>query len=379
MPKLALLVESFDTQRGGAERAVLAVAQALIARGVSVTVYAPADRAGPELPAPGARVAVPVAPLPGPLRALALSTALPRAARRDGADVLVACGKLRDAELHWPHGGLHRAARHASSGAGRGMTLGGGARLLRRLRSTEWAFDAIETANLAACEAGAARFVALSQRVIGDLDSPAVAGQATVLRNGVDHTIFVPPSSEARRLARQSLVQRSGASPDASLALFCAHQFRLKGLDTAIRAVAATPGVHLVVAGSGKPHSYLKLAGRLGAYDRVSFLGRVEGMTSVYQGADCLLHPSRYDPCSLVVLEALACGLPVVGSIADGASELIPPGAGKVVKEPEAAPSFARGLARVMHDSPTREAAASFRRGWDTVAAELLALVEGLA
>jgi UDP-glucose:(heptosyl)LPS alpha-1,3-glucosyltransferase len=375
MPKLALLVESFDTQRGGAERAVLSVAKALIARGVEVSVYAPADRPGPELPAPGVRVAVAIPKLPGPLRALALATALPRAARRDGAEVVMACGKLRDADLHWPHGGLHCASRRASSAAGRGLTLGGGARLLRRLRSTEWAFDAIEFANLAACDAGEARFVALSERVRGDLPSAELAERAAVLRNGVDHERFTPPTTEARRLSRLALVQRCGAGPDASLALFCAHQFRLKGLDTAIRAVAATPGVHLAVAGSGKPHSYLKLAKRLGAYGRVSFLGRVEDMVPLYRGADCLLHPSRYDPCSLVVLESLACGLPVVGSIADGATELIPPGGGAVIKEPEAAPHFARALAAVVHDAPTREAAASFRRGWDTVADELWGLV----
>ena len=46
-------------------------------------------------------------------------------------------------------------------------------------------------------------------------------------------------------------------------------------------------------------------------------------MRNAYFAADFLVHPTFYDPCSLVVLEALACGLPVITTRANGASELL--------------------------------------------------------
>src|SRR5262249_4766908 len=48
-------------------------------------------------------------------------------------------------------------------------------------------------------------------------------------------------------------------------------------------------------------------------------------MRDAYFVSDFLVHPTFYDPCSLVVLEALACGLPVITSRYNGASELLSP------------------------------------------------------
>jgi UDP-glucose:(heptosyl)LPS alpha-1,3-glucosyltransferase len=58
-------------------------------------------------------------------------------------------------------------------------------------------------------------------------------------------------------------------------------------------------------------------------------------MRNGYFATDFLVHPTFYDPCSLVVLEALACGLPVITSRFNGASELMsPPREGYVVEDP---------------------------------------------
>jgi UDP-glucose:(heptosyl)LPS alpha-1,3-glucosyltransferase len=69
--------------------------------------------------------------------------------------------------------------------------------------------------------------------------------------------------------------------------------------------------------------------------DRIRFLGYCDDMRDYYYAADFLVHPTFYDPCSLVVLEALACGLPVITSIHNGASELLkPPVGGLVINDP---------------------------------------------
>jgi UDP-glucose:(heptosyl)LPS alpha-1,3-glucosyltransferase len=64
-----------------------------------------------------------------------------------------------------------------------------------------------------------------------------------------------------------------------------------------------------------------------------------------YFAADFLVHPTFYDPCSLVVLEALSCGLPVVTTRYNGAADLLhPPYDGFVLDDPHDIPTLAEHL-----------------------------------
>ena len=122
------------------------------------------------------------------------------------------------------------------------------------------------------------------------------------------------------------------------MALFAAMNYRLKGLEPLLHAVSLLPSAapfRLVVVGNPKTAAYERLAGRLGIAARVCFAGHCPDMRSAYFAADFLVHPTFYDPCSLVVLEALACGLPVITSKYNGAAELLtPPQEGHVVANP---------------------------------------------
>lgn len=132
----------------------------------------------------------------------------------------------------------------------------------------------------------------------------------------------------------------------------------------------------LAVAGGGRQGSFRRLARRLKVAERVALLGPVLDPVPLLWGATCALHPSRYDPCSLVVLEALACGLPVVASAADGAADLVSAPAGVVV-EGDAPRPWAEALEQVQEDWADRSAAAAAaRRTWDDVASDLLGLLE---
>jgi UDP-glucose:(heptosyl)LPS alpha-1,3-glucosyltransferase len=364
---LALLAEGLDPARGGAERALRAVAEALAARDLDVRVYAPADRAGPDLPR--ARVVPVPAPRLRPRRDLVLSRALARAARDAGATRVVACGKLRGADAWWPHGGVHAASRAASARAGRAPLLRHVAALGRALRPTEWALDAIERRIAEDCALGRTRCLALSQRVARDLARwhGLASTSIRLVPNGVDPTRFSPGDD------REALRAQVGAAPGALVALFVAHAFRLKGLDLLLAAAGRVRQVHVVVAGGDDPRAGQALAARLGA--RATFLGRVADPVALYRGADVLGHPSRYDPCSLVVLEALACGLPVLASPEDGASELVGD-AGLVVRAAEDVAAWADALRAVLDPGARAgmsSAAAASRRTWDDVAGDLLA------
>ena len=88
-------------------------------------------------------------------------------------------------------------------------------------------------------------------------------------------------------------------------------------------AVSNRHRVHLLVLGGKRLGPFRRFANRLGLEHRVSFLGPVEDITPYYAAADVYVQPTFYDPCSLVVLEALACGLPVITSRFNGAAELM--------------------------------------------------------
>jgi UDP-glucose:(heptosyl)LPS alpha-1,3-glucosyltransferase len=100
------------------------------------------------------------------------------------------------------------------------------------------------------------------------------------------------------------------------LLLFVANDYARKGLDTLLQALAKLPAdVHLAVA--GHPASiprYRQLAERLGLLGQVHFLGSRNDLNPVYRAADGLVHPTLEDSFAMVVLEAMAHGLPVVVS-----------------------------------------------------------------
>ena len=84
--------------------------------------------------------------------------------------------------------------------------------------------------------------------------------------------------------------------------------------------------------------------------DRFLFLGFRRDPKDAYFAADFLAHPTFYDPCSLVALEALACGLPVVTTRYNGASERLgDPPAGAVVRDPHDAAGLAKTIEDVLH------------------------------
>ncbi|HVJ79934.1 MAG TPA: glycosyltransferase family 4 protein, partial [Planctomycetia bacterium] len=179
--------------------------------------------------------------------------------------------------------------------------------------------------------------------------------------NGVDVDAFAPPRSPLEISDREAL-RREWGWEDLPILLLIAHNFRLKGLDTLLAAAAlerrAGRRWGVVVAGAGEIARYVARAKRLGIADSVLFLGDRPDPRPVYRAADVYVQPTYYDPCSLVVLEALACGLPVVTSKFNGAGELLEPGReGFVVADPGDAARLAATLA------PLADAAVRGRMG----------------
>ena len=135
---------------------------------------------------------------------------------------------------------------------------------------------------------------------------------------------------------------------------------------------------HLWVVGKGHIPSYRRAAERLGVADRVKFWGPVKEAAPFYQAAAVLALPTLYDPCSNVVLEALACGLPAVTTAANGAAEFITPGAnGAILARPDDVPALTQALEAFLasgQDPQVRRAAADAVAGlsWERTVAQTL-------
>ena len=142
-----------------------------------------------------------------------------------------------------------------------------------------------------------------AQRFLGDSEAPS-----EILHNAVDTTVFTPG-------------ERPTGGP---LILLGGDQTATYRLDTALRTLAELPDARLLVTGTVLEDGR-GLADELGLADRVLFAGRYaqRDAVDIYRRAHLLLHPKVNDPCPNVVLEALACGLPVVHSASGGTPELV--------------------------------------------------------
>ncbi|AYY82531.1 glycosyltransferase family 4 protein [Proteus vulgaris] len=144
----------------------------------------------------------------------------------------------------------------------------------------------------------------------------------SVIYNAIDNQRFFP----ATTLYREQLRQQYHIPVEAKCFIYVGSGFERKGLKAAIEAISCT-SVHLIVVGQDKEQKkYQQLAYQLKSHDRVHFLGVQKDTLPLYQMADGLLLPTLYDPFPNVVLEAMACGLPVITSYTCGGSEFIEQG-----------------------------------------------------
>ena len=192
----------------------------------------------------------------------------------------------------------------------------------------------------------------------------------TVLRNGVDLSMFPPQDQAACRaalgVAGPTLVSVGGLIPR-------------KGHDLTIAALAALPGWRLLIAGEGPERGALEaLAERLGVADRVRLLGPVPHtqLARLYGAADLSVLSSAREGWANVLLESMACGTPVVASPIPGNDEVVQGGAAGLIaaaRTPGAIADAVRALAGRM---PARQETAAYAAGfgWDETSAGQLAL-----
>jgi len=133
--------------------------------------------------------------------------------------------------------------------------------------------------------------------------------------------------------------------------LFVAHNFRLKGLASLIKAIAILNNkftkrpAFLIVVGRGRARKYRRLAKRLNVNNRTLFFGSAASLNNLLSCADVAVLPTYYDPSSRFILEALAAGKPVITTKYNGATDLFTADKhGKVFDSPDDIDSLAEAM-----------------------------------
>ncbi len=192
------------------------------------------------------------------------------------------------------------------------------------------------------------------QRVMADA-LPSTVPMLRLLTPGV---AGVPgkASLTVQHRARQSL----GLPLHQPCVLLVGNDYRKKGLATLLDALAHLKGDEIVAVVGNIDHAagFKTQIQSLGLASRVFFLGALKDVTLAYQAADILAHPTLEDTFAMVVLEAMAHGLPVVVSAQRycGISALLTDGDDALIlQNPRDATALATALQSVLHDSGRRD------------------------
>ncbi|MBT2764475.1 glycosyltransferase family 4 protein [Paenibacillus sp. ISL-20] len=188
------------------------------------------------------------------------------------------------------------------------------------------------------------QIVAVSEQVKEELvqDAHIQAHRISVVSNGVDLNEFYPRT--VNRADFNLAVERT-------YALFAGDlKSKRKNLDTVLAALANVEDIELIVLGYVEKSPYPQLAQELGISDRVHFLGYRQDVADMMSLADLFIFPSRYEPFSLVILEAMASGLPVITSNRCGAVELLSNQSAVIIEDPDDTSALIQALRDLSSD-----------------------------
>ncbi|HHP7237692.1 glycosyltransferase family 4 protein [Longibacter sp.] len=219
--------------------------------------------------------------------------------------------------------------------------------------------------------------VAVSKKVKQELIDQGLSKEhVRVIHNGVDLEAFQPGSADRSAL---------GLPEDVPLAFFAGDiRTPRKNLGTVLLALARVDDLHLAVAGDTSGSPFPEQAEQLGVADRTRFLGFRDDVPDLMRAADLFVFPSRYEACSLVLLEALASGLPVVTASTTGGAELVNGEAGVILSDPGDVDRLTRTLHWLVHYPSRRAEMASAARdraielSWSRMARRYLNLIARL-
>ncbi|TDY16671.1 glycosyltransferase involved in cell wall biosynthesis [Paraburkholderia sp. BL6665CI2N2] len=160
-------------------------------------------------------------------------------------------------------------------------------------------------------------------------------------------------------LAHSTLRDELGLDPETVIAGIVAMLRGNKGHQDLIAAVkplmSDRPHLHLVIAGEGGEFDKLRsIIGGLGLSHRIHLLGFRKDINNVLRGCDLFVLPTHQEALGQAFIEAMAMGLPVIGTHVDGVPELIDSGVNGLLVPPHDIEALRGALTRLIDDAPLR-------------------------
>ena len=318
--KVALVILHADPARGGAERYTVDAAAALARRGHDVSLLASSFSA----------------PIAGVTFVEILARGATRAGRYRGFfkaldehmdaakyDIVHAMLPVRRCDVYHPHAGIAAAAE-----AKWNIHLNPRRKLMARVER------ALLTGERPPITLALSEYVKRSIRE----HYPLADERLATLFNATDLQRFVPAPQPEH---------------DYVNGLFIGQDFERKGLMQALVAASMLKEPRLKITAVGKRDARFRPPPDAAA--QVSFAGEVSDPRPFYADADFFVLPTKHDPCSLVVLEALAMGLPVISTVYNGATEIMTDGVhGYVLKDPPDVDALADAMRKMMDPARRR-------------------------
>ncbi len=376
---LALVRQRWSAQ-GGAETTLLALSRELLRQGHEITLATAEEQPPPELGSPARLHWQPVRVWPGKVgRVLGFAWQARQVLRRGRFDLVFSLERTLYQDVYRAGDGCHRewlARRRVF------------ASLPERVHLSLSPFhrSLIYLEKRLFQDPGLKLIIANSRQVAAEIRRhyQVAGGKLRVIYNGVDRERFAPARVAA--LAAKTAGEHN-LEPGGPTILFVGSGFKRKGLQFLIGALPRLEcrEARLLVVGQGRTRSYEDLARRLGVGRRVRFLGRQAQVERFFAAGRVLALPTIYDPCSNVVLEALASGLPVITTAANGASEFIRVGEnGAVLARPDDLAGLAAALDEYLERAadPRVQAAALeavAELSWPQTVAQILAALKEIA
>lgn len=343
-------------RRGGAEKYAGTLARWLIAAGHDVHVFASEVEPG-ELPSGTPVTRIRPRPWPGFgwTRAWLFGRASEQALAQQDFDLIIGLVKTWYQHAYVAVGGAHPASLESSSRRFRSPWMRGCWWMTKWLNPKQWLFRFIERLQFGS---GHEPHVIAPAHLVADhfRRHYGISGRRlSVVPNGLDE----PRHAGDAAGRRQSFRERHRLAPDDAAVLFVARNYELKGLAPLIDSFAPVarrhPESRLFLCGSRNDAAYRRQVRRLGIDAQVVFLGFVDDIEACFAGCDVFAFPTFYDPCSLVVFEAMRAGLATITTRQNGAGELIEEGhSGYVVESPWAITAMTDRLERLVADAGLR-------------------------
>lgn len=163
-------------------------------------------------------------------------------------------------------------------------------------------------------------FVSMDKKITEELVAEGISSNRIFrTSNGIDTSVYHPPSSEEQKTKTRKKLNL----PKGRLCLFTGRLTPQKGLIDLFAAwpeiLKKVPSAHLILCGSGTQEQELRNLSRSYRIDKnIHFKGSVNNIASYYRISDLFILPSYAEGNSNSLLEAMACGLPVVSTLTGG-------------------------------------------------------------